>query len=35
VKRLRSRGWPARFANVEQQIQNLEQQIDAGRKGGS
>jgi tetratricopeptide (TPR) repeat protein len=35
VKRLRSRSWPARFGNVDQQIRDLEQQIDAGRKSGS
>jgi tetratricopeptide (TPR) repeat protein len=35
VKRLRSRSWPVRFGNVEQQIRELEQQIDTGRKGGS
>jgi tetratricopeptide (TPR) repeat protein len=35
VKKLRSRGWPARFGNVDQQVRQLEQQIAAGRKGGS
>jgi tetratricopeptide (TPR) repeat protein len=32
VKKLRSRGWPARFNNVDQQIHELEQQIETGRK---
>jgi tetratricopeptide (TPR) repeat protein len=35
VKKLRSRGWPARFGNVDQQASELEQQIAAGRKGGA
>ncbi|HJT77207.1 MAG TPA: hypothetical protein VJ739_08395 [Gemmataceae bacterium] len=34
VKKLRSRGWPARFGNVDQQAAELEQQILAGRKAG-
>jgi predicted Zn-dependent protease len=35
VKKLRSRGWPARFGNVDQQVRELEQRIAGGRKGGS
>jgi tetratricopeptide (TPR) repeat protein len=34
VKKLRSRIWPARFGNVEQQVHNLDQQIGNGRKAG-
>jgi predicted Zn-dependent protease len=35
VKKLRSRGWPTRFGNVDQQASELERQIAAGRKGRS
>jgi predicted Zn-dependent protease len=35
VKKLRSRAWPARFGNVDQEAAALEQQIHAGRKAGS
>jgi Flp pilus assembly protein TadD len=35
VKKLRSRGWPARFGNVDQQAGEVERQIAAGRKAGS
>jgi tetratricopeptide (TPR) repeat protein len=35
VKRLRSRSWPARFGNVDQQIRDLEQQVEAGRRSAS
>jgi tetratricopeptide (TPR) repeat protein len=35
VKRLRSRGWPARFNNLEPQVHELELQIEVGRKAGS
>jgi tetratricopeptide (TPR) repeat protein len=32
VRKLRSRGWPSRFSNVEQEIRHLEQQIADGRR---
>jgi tetratricopeptide (TPR) repeat protein len=32
VRKLRSRGWPARFNNTEQQTRELEQQITSGSK---
>jgi predicted Zn-dependent protease len=35
VKKLRSRGWPARFGNVDQQASELERQIAGGRQSGS